>query len=196
MSLESKIKIGKEDGYIEYLSALLFLSASIISLNLVSRSNRPSEKMWYGVLAIGLFFIAGEEISWGQRIFNIDTFEFMRYQNVQNENNLHNLSGYLADHIFIAGVFVFGFVMPLISHHKQFFRKLMHYFGIALPSYPLAFGFLLASLFHPWTVSPLIDHSNLVRPEEVREFLCSFGFVLYTIERWRNLSSEQPISTS
>ena len=41
----------------------------------------------------GLVFLfgAGEEISWGQRIFNTESSEFFLKNNAQQETNLHNL---------------------------------------------------------------------------------------------------------
>jgi hypothetical protein len=45
-----------------------------------------------GLWAIGCFFLAGEEISWGQRVFGIATPSDFR-SNQQDEMNLHNLTG-------------------------------------------------------------------------------------------------------
>jgi hypothetical protein len=42
-------------------------------------------------LALALFFVAGEEISWGQRILGIKSSEFFQEKNAQGETNLHNL---------------------------------------------------------------------------------------------------------
>jgi hypothetical protein len=44
------------------------------------------------LLAIGCFFLAGEEISWGQRVLGIATPEDFR-SNEQDEMNLHNFAG-------------------------------------------------------------------------------------------------------
>ncbi len=45
------------------------------------------------LILAGFMFLfgAGEEISWGQRIFNIETPEFFKKHNAQKEMNLHNL---------------------------------------------------------------------------------------------------------
>ena len=42
-------------------------------------------------MAVLFFFAAGEEISWGQRIFNIQSGDFFLENNKQAETNLHNL---------------------------------------------------------------------------------------------------------
>ena len=43
------------------------------------------------LLGVFFFFGAGEEIFWGQRIFNIESSEFFSQNNAQGETNLHNL---------------------------------------------------------------------------------------------------------
>jgi hypothetical protein len=62
-------------------------------------SVRPSirQRRWglaglLALLALGCFFLAGEEISWGQRVLGIATPEDFR-SNEQNEMNLHNFAG-------------------------------------------------------------------------------------------------------
>ena len=44
-------------------------------------------------MLLGLFFMfgAGEEISWGQRLFEIESSGFFDENNAQGEMNLHNL---------------------------------------------------------------------------------------------------------
>ena len=37
---------------------------------------------------IAFFFVAGEELSWGQRIIGIETTEYFKENNVQEELNL------------------------------------------------------------------------------------------------------------
>lgn len=86
-----------EDGAVEYLSAILFLIAGIVSFLLRKKSRlfqKKSVQKIYSVgciiLAIALFLVAGEEISWGQRIFGIETPEHIAAQNHQGETNFHN----------------------------------------------------------------------------------------------------------
>jgi hypothetical protein len=45
---------------------------------------------WFGLFLM-TFFVFGEEISWGQRIFNVQSGEFFKEFNTQDETNLHNL---------------------------------------------------------------------------------------------------------
>ena len=86
----------KEDGIIEYGSAVLwFLAAIAMSLRLFSRPapHRPRAYHIGFVLLFVTFFLVccGEEISWGQRIFDIETAVWLAKVNVQNEITLHNI---------------------------------------------------------------------------------------------------------
>ena len=51
-------------------------------------AGRISHAALYGLL---FFMAAGEEISWGQRIFGWESSEFFLENNKQDETNLHNL---------------------------------------------------------------------------------------------------------
>lgn len=90
----------EEDGPVEWLGAIglfagsgLFAAAGVIAL----RRGAASGKSRAGavvLLAMGvaLFFLAGEEISWGQRLFGWGTPEALTRANAQSETNLHNLN--------------------------------------------------------------------------------------------------------
>lgn len=87
------INIGSEDSLIEWLQGLICLCASIIFLKnaqIFSKYDRVV-MILYICAALGLFVIAGEEISWGQRIFSLSTPEYIQERNVQGEITLHNL---------------------------------------------------------------------------------------------------------
>lgn len=62
---------------------------------------------------INLFFVAGEEISWGERVFGIGA-DSLRHINAQGESNLHN-SQFIQDHLLhssfiLLGLFSVGWV--------------------------------------------------------------------------------------
>ena len=84
----------QEDGFAEYGTAFIL---GCISLFLTTRllklwSIKPA--LWkVGVIGMALIFLfgAGEEISWGQRIFNVESSEYFKQNNAQQETNLHNM---------------------------------------------------------------------------------------------------------
>ncbi len=84
-----------EDGLLEWLQFFGLATIAVIAwhrvFTLVGRAH------WSGALILiltALFFtlISGEEISWGQRLFNVSAPEFFVEHNKQVETNLHNLT--------------------------------------------------------------------------------------------------------
>jgi len=120
----------EEDGFFEDVSfvglsitAILFFLAfyrSRMSIN--KASNPPLKRMSYLFLALVFVFGAGEEISWGQRIFNIPTPEVMQEDNVQDEINIHNLKAFEGssrivsmESLFTAFAFTFTLLIPIAA---------------------------------------------------------------------------------
>ncbi|MDD8046815.1 MAG: hypothetical protein PHF14_10165 [Verrucomicrobiota bacterium] len=70
---------------------------------------------FFGMLGLFFFVCAGEEISWGQRVFGFETPDAMLEVNEQEEFNLHNLS---FEHLHPKDIVswsmkLFGIVLPL-----------------------------------------------------------------------------------
>ncbi len=173
----------KEDGVVEYISSLLFLISSILALVLLVRFKMPvRHRVMLALLAFFLFVFFGEEISWGQRIFGLDTLEFFREANVQNENNLHNLFGYLFPSLFLLAVIVYGFIFPFAAKSFRFVHQLFDLVGMPIASRGLAIGFLIAVLFRDWTFERLVETSSIVPTAEFGEMLISVGFLLLLME--------------
>lgn len=88
-----------EDHYFESVGAISFFAASILFFCsfLLSRKPHLSTKIFwvkqlaYLGLAFLFFFGGGEEISWGQRIFNIKTPDALSAINNQAEITVHNI---------------------------------------------------------------------------------------------------------
>jgi hypothetical protein len=174
--------INREDGVIEGGTALCFLFASISSAILAWRSRSKTRKVFAIVLAAGFFMCMGEEMSWGQHLFGWKAPEAVTKVNVQGETNLHNLSGYFADHAFIAGVFFYGGVLPFMAA-SAVWRRVFDRFGIIVPSLGLAVGFILVTLNQPYLIGRLIGRTdNTIRIQEGRELLSALGFCLLVRE--------------
>ncbi|WP_127716495.1 hypothetical protein [Halobacteriovorax sp. HLS] len=84
----------KEDGIVEWLTVIGLLVGAIACFYR-AKILKPFRAPLFIVCTIflGLIFLfgVGEEISWGQRIFNIQSSEFFLKNNSQGETNLHNL---------------------------------------------------------------------------------------------------------
>ena len=84
-----------EDGVLEYFTALMLFAVAVVCLMQLLRDRQYHTRSFTVIncLIIALMvFGAGEEISWGQRIFGIEAGEFFLENNRQLETNLHNLS--------------------------------------------------------------------------------------------------------
>ena len=99
-SVETVRLMTKEDHFYENLGALSALSASVIFFILFFKDKsgndfyffKTRKNVFFLMLALLLFFGFGEEISWGQRIFNWQTPALWWQMNFQHETNIHNLT--------------------------------------------------------------------------------------------------------
>ena len=156
-------RLTEEDGFYEWLGALCFLASALFFLALwyfhnkpKSRSSRLGRYSWTFFFFFLLFLFGfGEEISWGQRLFDFDTPEFMAENNMQGETNIHNLSffhGLTASGARKTGIGAFlnmqaltyiGFscyllALPLLSRWSTRFNRLIYI--LRIPLTPLFIG--------------------------------------------------------
>ena len=84
----------REDGPVEWIGFASLLAAPVLAF-VAAWCLRPAHQPAVAAAVLGavLLFAAGEEISWGQRIFEVDTPEMLVDSNEQDELNLHNLVG-------------------------------------------------------------------------------------------------------
>jgi len=82
----------KEDSIVEWLQFIFIAISSVVSFLLHLHWKRKNKilSIIFFILALGLFLVAGEEISWGQRIFNFQTPDEYKKLNTQGETTLHN----------------------------------------------------------------------------------------------------------
>ena len=176
--------INREDGVIEGGTALFFFIASVGSAVLAWKSPARMRRVFCAVLAIGFFMCMGEEMSWGQHLFGWKAPEAVSKVNVQAETNLHNLSGYFADHVFIAGTLLYGGIVPFVAARSLVWRRAFERFGIIVPSLGLAVGFILVTLNQPYLIGRVMGRTP-VRIQEGRELLSALGYCLVLWEGLR-----------
>jgi len=142
-SYEAFRVVVREDGWVEYLTAFfLLLGAILLGINAVKAIKKHDKKkiLFYSLASLAFIFGAGEEISWGQRIFGIQTGEYFLENNYQGETNLHNLEIGGVDLnmlifsklMFFALAFYF-ILLPLLTWKLKSIRKLVIDFGVPLP---------------------------------------------------------------
>lgn len=132
-----------EDNVIEWGTVFALLLGAFISFYR-SYILKPFRgwKFQVCLILLGLLFIfgAGEEISWGQRIFNISTPEFFMQHNAQHETNLHNLvvGGTKINKLvfgLILGICVafYLLILPVLYRKYEKIKKLIDDFAIPIP---------------------------------------------------------------
>jgi hypothetical protein len=163
-----------EDGFFENLGAFLFFSAGVLFLATWVHCRKHAYAA--GLLFLGLLmvFIAGEEISWGQRILGWSTPA--TYENVQNETTIHNhplfdksTAGLLSmNNLFEYFNIGYGFVVPFLATLIASIGLVMRRWGISLV--PLAIGvafpanYVLSKLYRF-----IVDDEWIHRIAELRE---------------------------
>lgn len=135
-----------EDHYFENVGAISLFAASALTLIAFVRAWRTRaetrmtliKQLSFLGLALLFFFGAGEEISWGQRIFNIETPAALEQANDQEELNIHNLAVFerikffTADHIFDIFWSIFAVAIPAASLMMERFQRVaVRYLPIA-----------------------------------------------------------------
>lgn len=126
-----------EDHYFELVGATSLLVTSILFFYgfLLARKTLDKTRMslvkqlvYLGLAAV-FFFGAGEEISWGQRIFGFGTPPELSQINKQDEFNLHNLSAWEAstfldpDRLFDIFWFLFAVLTPAVALVLPAFKR-------------------------------------------------------------------------
>ena len=140
-----------EDGILEWMTVgVLFLLAGLC-LYRAGRLRRLRSRLFpvsLIVMALMFLFVAGEELSWGQRIFGIDTPPWMEERNQQGEMNLHNLvSGEMSINKVIFGqvlglaLVIYMFLLPWAASRFARVARLADQLGLALPRRAQALAF-------------------------------------------------------
>lgn len=155
----------QEDGWAEWATVAAFaLAAVLYGLRALRWRAPPEVGGWLprlGVLAVAGFcgFVAGEEISWGQRLFAFQPPELFLAQNFQQELNVHNLltgktvAGLRLDSRFLVALIaiVFGAVVPALRRWAPV-RALAPTFEAVAPPWELApwfVGIAVVELAYP-----------------------------------------------
>ncbi len=174
-----------ENGPHELIEFFLLVIGFFVSVNFLFHSkNKPHFlKMWFGLAAICCFYVAGEEISWGQHIWDWATPDFWTEVNDQQETNLHNTSSWFDQKprlILILGI-VFGtLVAPVLKKHNCL--KLPSKLDQLLPSKKLsiiAFLILIPHLLEK--VLEVFGHTFFARFSEVQELYIFYFVLLYLV---------------
>ncbi len=189
-----------EDGVVEYLSVFFWFIGILLTLYMILKMKIRKNFIVYLFLFI-CFISFGEEISWGQRIFNIKTPDFIAENNVQQELTLHNLyilcggstwrnffkTGEFnyqqildAQNLFRLGFVTFFFLFPII-YITKYGKRLLSKMGYHKPENYFTFLLWLFIVCTFLIVIGKTDSSYLHSIQEIREmaFALFIGMYLY-----------------
>ena len=133
------IDLVKEDSWVENFTAIWLFLAGILLIATAFRERRVLPLCIYILTGVAFFFAAGEEISWGQRIFGFDTPDSFMDLNRQHEFNIHNIAALRA---FMRVEYYGALIFCVVTYAALFCKKVM-VLGVPLPSIPLVFAFMV-----------------------------------------------------
>ena len=135
-----------EDGPVEWLQAICFALAALMGFLIARHHWRAGQRAvgaFFVLLGLCCVFLAGEEISWGQRVFDFGTPSALEDVNMQGEANVHNVGLVRVGLKFVAiAVGLGGFLVPWLAGVR---RRLPEFL---IPPFFLASAFLVIFLYN------------------------------------------------
>ena len=124
LSADTLSAMHSEKGLHEWLQFLVITAAFLVAcraLVTISWKKQPWLSIWFFLAALCCLYVSGEEISWGQKIWNWATPEYWAHVNDQQETNLHNTSFWFDQkprQALELGIVVGGLLIPLLKKMK------------------------------------------------------------------------------
>lgn len=147
--------IAQEDGFAEYSTAFMLLCISILSISRLIKIGPSKPLLWKaGIIGMSLVFLfgAGEEISWGQRIFGIESSEYFLENNAQQETNLHNMvvgetkiNKLIFSQILTAVLVIYLLIVPVLYRKTAWVKNLTTLFAVPVARWNHTIALLLAT---------------------------------------------------
>jgi hypothetical protein len=184
----------EEDHLVEWSQFVLLLSASLLIAQVGARlvgADRRLLGMLYVLFALGTFFVAGEEISWGQRILGLRTPENLGVINAQQEISVHNI--YSLHAAFIYAVMLggmYGTLMPFIGLAFSPDRRRSTLAHLLIPPLCLVSAFFAPFAYRFWRLvfGPELPYSYrsfiITKFSEITELCLYFALLVFA---WLNL---------
>lgn len=166
----------REDGPAEWATAIMAWLAGLLALYHTLRTWQTTRTInWFAlVFGVACLLIGFEEISWGQRLFGIETPTGIARYNTKDETNLHNmfplLTGLKTRYISSVIVLIYGMTLPILSLAAQI-RRAFDRYNVIVP------GLSLVPLFFVSGLLAFFDQPT-GEEEELAEMLIAAGFFL------------------
>jgi hypothetical protein len=178
--------VAKEDGPIEWLTVLGLVLAFAVCFNRVF--TLKSQKNWafigvWSFLAVFTFFGAGEEISWGQRIFNVESSDWFKQNNAQAETNLHNLvvNGKKVNKIIFSAflgtvLLTYLFIFSFAYRRSEKFKGFCEYFAVPIAQWHHVAGWVSVAVVAEVLIKDVGRSSELFESAAVFVFLLNITY--------------------
>ncbi|MFK7840299.1 MAG: hypothetical protein AB8B83_08225 [Bdellovibrionales bacterium] len=174
-----------EGGPHETLQFIFIAVAFIMAILILIRIKKSNMwlSLWVAIAALASFYVAGEEVSWGQHFFDWGTPEFWQGLNDQGETNLHNTSSWLDQKprlILLMGTIVGGLIIPTLAKFRP--SALPQKFAIIYPPAILSVtaGFALTVKIID-KIQDMFDNNLFTRAAEIEELYLYYFVLLYLL---------------
>ena len=171
----------KEDGLVENLTVLFLSGACGIAVYRCFHPPVAGKSLYlftWIVLAVLFFFAAGEEISWGQRIFHFQTTGIFESSNLQQETNLHNLeiggikiNKLIFSQLMGVGIAIYFFLLRPLTTKWNALNRLVHLFHLPLPRWNHLIALIVSVI--------LCSQYHLMKAAELREL--AFTVIMFLV---------------
>ena len=171
-----------EDYFGEWLQFFLFCLTALLAARLALA--KTGYRFFFALLALACLYAAMEEISWGQRIFDFGTPDFIRTHNIQNETNIHNfftgpintLTKRIIEYAVSAGLLLYGLAYPFALGRNWPPAAWLEGKGLAAPPLYLWPYFAAGAI-----LDPEFFHLN---EAEVAEIIIPLGLGIVCLHYW------------
>ena len=140
---------------------------------------------WLLMWTLACFYFAGEEISWGQWLFEWETPQSISQLNDQNETNFHNMSTWLDQKprtLVELWIFLTGLILPIFRSFKNNDEKFWKQWIFPVNSLFTAALLFTAVRLSGWIENPVFR--DLLGSSEFRELTIAVFLSLYLISFW------------
>lgn len=178
----------EEDSVVEWSQFFLLIISCTLSY-LLAKYWWKRERLLgliFGICTLTLFFVAGEEISWGQRLFGIQTPDSIKEINLQDEITVHNIGP-------VFGYVYIGYMIVGLAGSTSWIIKIVLWRWINSRAKKIL-EFIVPNWYYFWFFAiPFkknFDRVYISQPvgevlwEEPMELLLIMGITLFFIDRY------------
>ncbi|EJF08030.1 pectate lyase [Pontibacter sp. BAB1700] len=182
-----------------YFTTISFATSAYISFKIAQIIENKSHKLRlvFSLLSIVFLIIALEEISWGQRIFNLETPDNIKAINVQDELNLHNIRLF---HSITMDIYILIGISGMMGWwiNKKFkilnpilvpIKELRFYFlPIMMSAFYFEYGIIIMETYLNISTEKYLYFVERIDNEPC-EMIMSYGFLLFTFSVYKKINT-------